>query len=154
VNLEIRRYRESDHDVVWALHNLALEQVDAHAGNGPWDDDLHQIEEVYLANGGEFLVGVLDGRIVAMGALKKTSAERAEVKRIRVHPDFQRRGFGQALLEALEARAVALGYKRLHLDTTVQQTAAQALYARNGYAMVGRAQFGRFELILYEKELE
>ncbi len=53
-----------------------------------------------------------------MGALRRTTNEWAEIKRMRVHPDFQRRGFGQMILEALEARAVALGYAALHLDTT------------------------------------
>jgi GrpB-like predicted nucleotidyltransferase (UPF0157 family) len=39
------------------------------------------------------------------------------------------------------------------LATTTVQTAAQALYARNGYAAVGRDRYGPFELISYEKEL-
>ena len=52
--MKIRRYRESDQEEVWALHNLALEEADAHAGNGPWDDDLRHIREVYLDDGGEF----------------------------------------------------------------------------------------------------
>ena len=75
--LHIRRYREADHDAVWALHNLALHQVGAHAGNGPWDDDLHHVPAEYLDSGGEFLVGVVDARIVAMGALKRLGPDRA-----------------------------------------------------------------------------
>ena len=55
--LQIRRYGPEDHDAIWNLHNVALWQVGAHAGNGPWDDDLHNIEEAYLNKGGEFLVG-------------------------------------------------------------------------------------------------
>ncbi len=125
--MRIRRYRDSDHNEVWALHNLALEGTGAHAGNGPWDDDLHHIREIYLDDNGEFLVGVQGRRIVAMGALKYTSAKRAEVKRMRVHPDFQRHGFGRAILRRLESRAADLGYTALHLDTTVQQVPAQQL---------------------------
>lgn len=68
--LKVRRYRTADHDAVWQLHNESLLATGAHGGNGPWDDDLHQIEEVYLAPGGEFLVGLHQGRIVAMGALR------------------------------------------------------------------------------------
>src|SRR5689334_7308306 len=99
--LKIRLYEPLDHDEVWALHNLALWQVGAHAGNGPWDDDLHTIQQVYLDNGGEFLVGLMDERIVAMGAIRRITADTAEVKRMRVHPDCQRRGFGQQILAAL-----------------------------------------------------
>ncbi len=72
--LEVRRYRSSDHDAVWALHNEALAPTGAHVGNGVWDKDLHQIEDVYLNNGGEFLVGIYDGQLIAMGALKRTAA--------------------------------------------------------------------------------
>jgi ribosomal protein S18 acetylase RimI-like enzyme len=138
---------------VWELHNLALNQVGAHAGNGPWDDDLHNIDEVYLKSGGEFLVGCLAGRVVAMGALKRTGERRAQITRMRVHPECQRRGFGQAILSLLEERARELGYHQLHLDTTVQQTAAQELYLKNGYRQTGRTRYGRFEVLLFEKEL-
>jgi GNAT superfamily N-acetyltransferase len=152
-DLEIRRYCPSDHDAVWALHNLALNQVNAHGGNGAWDDDLHQVEDAYLRDGGDFLVGTLAGRIVAMGALKRVDGRCAEVKRMRVHPDWQRRGLGSAILRALEARARELGYTVLRLDTTTRQPAAQAFYARSGYVRVGTDRYGEFDLILYEKTL-
>jgi GNAT superfamily N-acetyltransferase len=151
--LQIRRYTSEDHGAVWNLHNIALWQVGAHAGNGPWDNDLHNIEEAYLNNGGEFLVGVLDGQIVAMGALKRISEEKAEVKRMRVHPDHQRRGFGQQILYALEARAKELGYRTLALDTAVIQTAAQQLYLKNGFQETGRTVLVGFDAILFEKQL-
>ena len=149
----IRRYRESDHDEIWHLHNLALEGTGAHLGKGPWDDDLHHVKDEYLTKGGEFFVGTQAGRIVAMGALKRLSAARAELKRMRVHPDYQRRGFGQAILEALEARAAEIGYDTLQLDTTVQQTAAQSLYIENKYAETKRTKVGDFDVIVYEKAL-
>jgi ribosomal protein S18 acetylase RimI-like enzyme len=149
--MAIRRYREADHDAVFALHNLALDQVGAHAGNGPWDDDLHHVREVYLDGGGEFLVGEEDGRIVAMGALRLLGADHAAVTRMRVHPDRQRRGWGRAVLERLEARAVELGFRLLTLETTVQQTAAQRLYEKAGYVETGRRTSYGFEVILYEK---
>ncbi len=46
--LKIRRYRASDHNEVWNLHNLALDQVGANVGSGAQDNDLHTIEETYL----------------------------------------------------------------------------------------------------------
>jgi GNAT superfamily N-acetyltransferase len=149
----IRRYGASDHDAVWQLHNVALWKVGAHAGNGPWDDDLHKIEEVYLDNGGEFLVGLVDGRIVAMGAIRRLTGEKAEVKRMRVHPDYQRRGLGQQILTALEDRARELGYRTLVLDTAVIQTAARQLYLKNGYHETGRTVLAGFDAIMFEKQL-
>ena len=151
--LRIRRYRDGDHDAVWALHNLALDDADAHGGNGPWDEDLHQITAVYIAERGEFLVGLLDGEIVAIGGLRRAGPGKAEIKRMRVAPHFQRRGFGRRILERLEQRARELGYEMLGLDTTVGQTAAQALYRAYGYREIGRTRFGRFDVILFEKRI-
>jgi len=151
--LAIRRYRDADHDDVWALHNLALHDVGAHAGNGPWDDDLHHIAPVYLDAGGEFLVGLHDGRIVAMGALRRTAGDAAEVTRMRVHPDFQRRGFGRAILESLLRRASRLGCRRLHLETTVGQLAARKLYRASGFVEVGRTTYAGFDVIQFAREL-
>ncbi len=155
--LYIRRYEPADCDAVWALHVSALRSVGAHAGRGPWDDDLAAIESVYLQDQGEFLVGVLSGRVVAMGAVKRTSAQRAELKRMRVEPSLQRQGIGRAMLDALEERARDLGYRTLHLDTTIQQAAARRLYDKSGYREVGRGEWQGtdeiWEVIWYEKDL-
>jgi GNAT superfamily N-acetyltransferase len=151
--LAIRRYEPSDHDVVLGLHKIALGAVNSDAGDGPWDDDLNQIEEVYLSGGGEFLVGLVEDRVVAMGALRRSSEFRGEIKRMRVHPDYQRQGFGQAILMALEERAKEFAYRALHLDTTTLQEAARHLYAKNGYVAIGSGQAHGFDLIFYEKRL-
>ena len=90
---------------------------------------------------------------MAMGALKRTSNNRAEIKRMRVHPDFQRRGFGQVILQRLESRAVELGYTTLYLETTIQQTAAQQLYLKNGYTEIGQTKWDGYDIIRYEKNL-
>ena len=151
--LAIRRYADADHSVVFELHNLALHLVGAHVGNGEWDADLHAIPEVYLDAGGEFLVGEVGGRVVAMGALKRVDDDVAEVTRMRVHPDHHRRGFGQAILDHLEARARELGYSTLRLDTTTRQLPAQKLYEKNGFRKVAETTVAQFHVLQYEKRL-
>ena len=151
--LHIRRYEPRDKHAVRLLHDDALNEVGAHLGSGTWDDDLDEIESIYVDQGGEFLVGVLDGEIVAMGALMRISPERAELKRMRVRPELQGRGYGQAMLDALHRRASELGYSTLRLDTTVQQRAAQHLYLKNGYSEVERGIVGPFDCIFYEREI-
>jgi ribosomal protein S18 acetylase RimI-like enzyme len=152
--IEIRRYEEGDFDAIWRLHNAALESVGANAGNGPWDDDLRLVPDKYLRVGGEFLVGVSDGEIVAMGALRPLSPFVAEIKRIRVAPALQGRGIGQLFLEKLESHARELGYQVIVLDTSVKQTAAQRLYEDAGYREVQRGPGpGGYETIFYEKRV-
>ena len=152
-SMKIRQYQPADHDAVWELHNLGLNQMGAHLGNGSWDDDLHRIPDDYVNGGGEFLVGTVGGRIVAMGALKKRTDTIGEIRRMRVHPDYQRRGYGQAVLSALEQRARELGFADLRLDTTTRQVPAQELYEKNGYREKERGRVGPFEVIFYEKRL-
>ena len=149
--MEVRRYRASDHDAVWDLHNVALNEVGAHAGNGPWDDDLHRIESEYIEAGGEFYVGVIDGRIVAMGALKRLTGTRAEICRMRVHPNLQRKGLGTRILSKLEERARELGFRTLTLDTTAGQVAAIRMYTKAGYEEVARGRKLGFEVMTFEK---
>jgi GNAT superfamily N-acetyltransferase len=160
--LTLRRYTPTDQAAVEALHVFALQQTGAYLGRGPWDDDIYAIEDVYLNNQGEFLIGECDGRLVAMGALRRTDAERAEIKRMRVHPDYQGRGYGQLLLHTLEQRARELGYRILHLDTSLLQLPARKLYEKNGFREVGRDYFQQqtgadtyqpLEVILYEKPI-
>ena len=150
--MHIRRYEPGDKRAVRRLHDDALNEVGAHLGTGPWDDDLDEIEGVYLESGGEFLVGILEGDVVAMGAIKRDSPDVAEVRRMRVRPGLQGRGYGQAMLDALHRRAVGLGYSTLHLDTTVQQRVARRLYLKNSYREVGRGSIGPFWCILYERD--
>jgi GNAT superfamily N-acetyltransferase len=151
--LAIREYRDEDHDAVWELHNVALREVSAHAGNGPWDADLHRIREEYLDDGGEFLVGLVDGCIVAMGALKRVDEGAAEIKRMRVRPERQGRGHGRAILQRLEQRAEELGFRTLRLETTTRQTVARRLYESAGYRETGRRTQGQFEVIEYTRTL-
>ncbi len=149
----LRRYATGDLAAVEYLHVYAIQQTGAYLGRGPWDDDVYTIEEAYLNNRGEFLVGEWDGKFVAMGGLHRTTSERAEIKRMRVHPDYQGRGFGQMILDELETRARALSYKTLHLDTSILQVPAQKLYEKNGFREVGRDFYNQLEVILYEKQL-
>jgi ribosomal protein S18 acetylase RimI-like enzyme len=57
------------------------------------------------------------------------------------------------VLAHLEDRARELGYRRLRLDTTVTQTAAQQLFASAGYREVGRGQLAGVEVIYFAKHL-
>ncbi len=158
--LIIRRYQSSDKEEVYALHKLALkiagnwDEIKKRAPTEWNDDDFNDIEGIYL-KGGEFLVGEINGKIVAMGAIKKKSDDIAVLKRMRVHPDFQRRGYAQKILEMLENKAREMGFKKIILDTTLRAVAAQKMYLKNGYAETGRRKVEQFntELIFYEKDL-
>ena len=149
--LKIRRYEPGDEVAISRLHDVAMREAGIHLGEGVWYDDLQRIQEVYLRDGGEFLVGTVNREIVAMGAVKKTDEDRAEIKYMRVNPELQQRGFGGIMLAALERRAADLGYATLHLDTAAKQKAARRLYESNGYRETHRDKRGPLDCVLYEK---
>lgn len=143
-----------------------MRDIGAYIEGAP-EPDLEDVEASYLEAGGEFLVGTLDGRIVAMGALRPPEwyitdlvdcgDVTAELKRLRVDPVHQRRGFGGAILDALTGRARELGYAEFVLDTTPGQTGAQRFFEANGFRRIGRGEIegpdGPIELLLYRQRL-
>jgi ribosomal protein S18 acetylase RimI-like enzyme len=146
----MRRFATGDARAVQALDDAAM---NAAGERGRGNDDLDSIAAAYLEDGGEFLVGICDRRLVAMGALRHVTDAVGEINRMRVHPGFQRRGFGRLILARLEHRAGELGYRQLRLDTPVVLTAAQRLYEGAGYREVGRGQLAGAEVIYFEKPL-
>lgn len=148
--LEVRRFAAGDARAVRALDRAAMGAAGA---RGRVDEDVDAVAAAYVEDGGEFLVGICDGRLVATGALRHVTDAVAELNRTRVHPAFQRRGFGRTILARLEHRASELGYRQLRLDTLVVMTAAQRLYDSAGYRKVGRGQLAGAEVIYFEKAL-
>lgn len=57
----------------------------------------------------------------------------AELQKIYVAPDAQRRGLGRALMARAESRAKELGYRRLYLETHSALAAAIRMYEALGY---------------------
>ncbi|WP_203786283.1 GNAT family N-acetyltransferase [Paractinoplanes rishiriensis] len=146
--LTVRRFRDDDAPVLWALNALPNVGHTADptvplplppAAAPPSDfTDLADIGGTFLAAGGEFLVAEVDGHLAGMGGFWPTADGRAEVLRVRVHPATRRRGVGRALMTELERRAAEAGLRALHLDTADNQPEAMAFYTGLGYAEVGR----------------
>lgn len=158
-DLTIRRYRHpAEFDTILELHRTGLAQVGLRPGDGVYyESDLFRVEEIYLADGGEFLVGEQQDQVVAMGGLRRLadgSREIGEMARLRVRPSLQRRGYGYALVLALQERAGELGYTGLCADTTAYQTAALELYRSLRWRQTGRETVNGIVNIYLEKHLE
>jgi GNAT superfamily N-acetyltransferase len=79
--------------------------------------------------------------------------EAVKIKRMRVDPTYGRRGYGRAILAALERRAAELGFDTLHLATGAPQESARHLYEGSGYREVRRGMVGPIKSIFCEKNL-
>lgn len=137
----IRRFNPDDADVVWDVHEAALRASPlAFVGEASVDEDVRAIEAHYLDAGGEFLVGEVEGsdgeavdsEIVAIGGYLPIDDRRVEIKRMRVDPEYQRRGFASAVLDALETVARDDGYDVAELETVEPLQAAQVFYEDAG----------------------
>ncbi len=100
-----------------------------------------------------FVVARRDGRLLGCGALKASAGEAVEIKRMWVAPDARGRGIGRLLLDALEARATAAGYRRARLDSNGALSEAIALYAGRGYVPVPAFNDEPHATHWFEKEL-
>lgn len=76
-----------------------------------------------------------DRRIASIGALKRLGDGTGEVKSMRTHPDYLRRGAAALILETIIAAASAEGLWRLSLETGggAAFEPALALYRRRGF---------------------
>ncbi|RFU41481.1 GNAT family N-acetyltransferase, partial [Actinomadura logoneensis] len=76
-----------------------------------------------------------------------------EMVRLRVRPELQRRGYGEAVVHALEDRAAELGYHLLRADTTSLQGPALALYRKFGWRETHREVINGIINIYLEKRI-
>jgi ribosomal protein S18 acetylase RimI-like enzyme len=151
--IKIRHYQPQDNAVVKALHYAGLAQFGAKADPFHHDDDLDDIENEYINNKGDFIVGILKNEIVAMGAIHQLSDQRGEIKRIRVRQDCQRRGYGQTILLKLMEIAERLGYTEIQLDSVSYNTPARHLFEKNGFRETHYKNIGTYNIVFYEKNL-
>lgn len=95
------------------------------------------LTEAQVADGsGVFVVARLHGAPVGCGALRRLDDVTGEVKRMYVAPPARRSGVGRGILVALERHALALGLRRLVLETGDRQEEAFGLYASAGFARI------------------
>lgn len=88
----------------------------------------------------------VDHSVAAIGALKRLSDTRGEIKSMRTHPDFLRRGLAAAILEVIIAHAREQGLEVLSLETGTGPAfePALTLYRQRGF--VNGAAFGDYRL--------
>lgn len=152
--LEFRTYQPKDLEQVLALERSAFSDQELYAKLVMNLEDLYDIPANYFDKRGDFLVGVQDEEIVAMGGLRQKSEEIVHIGRMRTKLELQGTGLGigRRMLALLEARAMELGYTRATLSTSVEQTIARRLYESCGYDVTHFEPYRVLE-IHYSKQL-
>lgn len=174
-DLEIRRFEPADCEAVRDLNERAMATTPEWVPDAP-DRDLQDVPGHYLEPGGEFLVGVLDGDVLATAAYEPLAGWMAEqfppqgqdgetqcgestveLSRMRVNPDHWGRGFGTRIYAELERRARSDGHRTFVLNTGVENERAREFYEARGFDHVRDEHVSieavRMHLSLYRKSL-
>ena len=124
--MEIRPYRESDQDAVVALWNeCGLVR--------PWNDPVKDIRRKLRVQRDLFLVGSMDGRLVAT-MMVGYEGHRGWVNFLAVATDCRKQGLGRLLMDEAEARLREMGCPKVSLQIRRSNANVVAFYRSIGYA--------------------
>ena len=151
--MRLIRYRSEFQEPMLALHRSAIEGFDLGMSRQQDEADLAAVEDAYLRDGGEFLLGFVGERLVAMGGFERQVDGVAELRRMRITRELQGRGYGTALLRELERRARRSGVRTLCLETARRRPLTLEFYRKHGYTETGQSRYGAVETVQFRKEL-
>ena len=126
-DVTIRPYVDQDEDEVirlWRACGLVRPQ------NNPRRD----IARKMRVNPELFLVGILDGRLLAT-CMAGYEGHRGWLNYLAVAPEWQRQGLGSQLVAEAERRLHALGCPKINLQVRTSNQAVIAFYRSLGYAV-------------------
>ncbi len=84
----------------------------------------------------DVLIAFVSDVAVGCAGLKSYSASDVEIKRVWVDPEFRGNHIAADMMDALEAKALELGFKRAILQTRPLMSEAVHLYRKRGYEQI------------------
>lgn len=114
-----------------------------------FETELANLPGAYQAPGGCLLLAYSDDLLAGCVALRPFQGDICEMKRLFVRDAFRGMSIGKALATAAIARAAALGYSEMRLDTLSTMKTAQALYISLGFEEMAAYRFNPVEGAVY-----
>ena len=108
----------------------------------PWNDPRKDIRCKLAVRPDLFLVGVLDGAVVAT-AMAGYDGHRGWIYYLAVSPEHQRQGLGRAIMAEAERLLRAAGCPKINLQVRTMNQGVIAFYRRLGYALDEVVSLGR-----------
>jgi GNAT superfamily N-acetyltransferase len=152
--MRLIRYRQDYQEPMLVLHRSAIIGFTLGMTQQEDEADLMAIEQVYLSGRGEFLLGFINEKLVAMGGFKRLTDTEAELRRMRIERELQGKGYGGQLLRELERLAFQSGIRTLCLDTARRRPLTLEFYRKHGYQETGRGYYGAVETVQFSKTLD
>ena len=120
---------------VTAEHIPQIEEIERECFSRPWTAE--QLKSQMRDAQHEFIAAVDDGRVLGYVGLMYVLDE-GYISNVAVHPAARRQGIGDALIDALAAKAEELELAFLTLEVRESNTPAIALYSKHGFHPVGK----------------
>jgi ribosomal protein S18 acetylase RimI-like enzyme len=125
--MEIRPFELSDEAAIIALwERCGLTR--------PWNDPRKDIRRKLRVRPDLFLVGVLEGEVVAT-VMAGYEGHRGWINYLGVAPEHQRKGFGKILMGEAERRLREAGCPKINLQVRSTNTGVIEFYRRLGYVI-------------------
>jgi putative acetyltransferase len=135
-NYTIRSWQPEDRQAAADVIKNALAEYGLGWEPDGADRDVLEVEEYYLARGGEFWVIEDQGELIGTSAYypyPHRGEQAVEIRKMYLSPRARGQGLGQYLLGELERSILAHGYQEIWIETASVLTAAVKLYEANGY---------------------
>jgi ribosomal protein S18 acetylase RimI-like enzyme len=107
-----------------------------------WNDPHKDIGRKLEVQPDLFLVGVMEGRVVAT-VMAGYEGHRGWINYLAVSPEQRSRGHGRRMMEEAERRLLALGCPKVNLQVRSTNQEAMGFYRRIGYAADEVVSFGK-----------
>lgn len=120
---------------VSAEHIPQIEEIERECFSRPWTAE--QLSGQMRDAQHEFIAAVDDGRVLGYVGLMYVLDE-GYISNVAVHPEARRQGIGDALIDALAAKAEELELAFLTLEVRESNAPAIALYNKHGFHPVGK----------------
>ncbi|WP_427184670.1 GNAT family acetyltransferase [Bordetella bronchialis] len=134
-DLDIRPYQPADETAVIRLwRDCGLTR--------PWNDPRKDIARKLTVQAEWFLVGLAHGRVVA-SVMAGYDGHRGWINYLSVDPACRKRGYGKALVQAVEQRFVAAGCPKINLLIRGDNAAVQDFYRALGFTQDDVVSYGK-----------
>lgn len=150
----IRSFSPEDQAACQSLYELGL--IGGTLAANDTASDIDSIASAYMKPGNHFWVAQSDaatGTIVGMIGVQHHDEGVGEIRRLRVHPDFRRRGIGTALVETAVRFCREENYLKVTLDTFWERDPAIQLFQQFKFRHYRTKQFGDRELVYFYLDL-
>jgi len=157
ISIKIRSFEPRDQGACVGLYREGL--LGGKLAENDSGLDVDDVQSAYMrADGNHFWVAETDdGKVIGMIGVQHHDADLGEIKRLRVHPDFRRRGIGSRLIEQALLWCEEHSYLKINVDTFMDREAAVKLFQKFHFLhsrtrVVNGRELHYFYLDIYQRE--